>query len=172
MWGLAKKAINSTVGIGMKPLDKISEHISAELLYTLALVINTSIPNNKIFIAPRNKILSGSLPDVSLQIAIIPPEVEVISEGFFYDCRDLEDIDISFVKAIRAEAFRDSALKRVVLGTNLEGIERFAFSGCFSLTDIYYRGTMEQWTNVYRDDDWDVDTPEYIVHCLDGDIPK
>lgn len=173
MWGLTKKALNSTVGSGMKTLDKISEQIGVNSVYDLISAINLSAPNNKIFVAPRKKVLSGIATNIDeLQFVAISSETEEIGEAFFFDCRELQDINIPCVKTIGEGAFESSGLKSIVLGTDLVEIGAVAFQGCERLTDIFYRGTKYQWDKVYKGQNWDYYTNEYTVHCYDGDITK
>ena len=53
------------------------------------------------------------------------------------------------------------------------GIERIgcnAFAGCCSLLDIYFKGSKHR-HNIEKENYWD-DTPNYIIHCRDGNIKK
>ncbi len=47
-----------------------------------------------------------------------------------------------------------------------------AFSNCTALTDIYYSGTIEEWDNITKSNNWNVSTGDYTIHCTDGDIWK
>ena len=47
------------------------------------------------------------------------------------------------------------------------------FAQCTNLTDFYYLGTMDQWNRrVTKFAYWDRETPDYTVHCFDGDVKK
>ena len=46
------------------------------------------------------------------------------------------------------------------------------FHGCSELADIYYDGTMAQWNDITKGTSWNLETPDYTVHCLDGDLAK
>ena len=43
------------------------------------------------------------------------------------------------------------------------------FYGCSSLTDITYRGTIEQWKAIDKGRWWNSGVPATVVHCSDGD---
>lgn len=47
-----------------------------------------------------------------------------------------------------------------------------AFSGCSSLTDITFKGTMKEWEAIEKGSGWNPDTGNYTVHCADGDVAK
>ena len=47
----------------------------------------------------------------------------------------------------------------------------YTFSGCSSLTDITYRGTIEQWKAIDKGRWWNQGVPATVVHCTDGDTP-
>ena len=47
-----------------------------------------------------------------------------------------------------------------------------AMQGCTGLTDIYYEGTMDEWRAISKAFFWDSETPDYMVHCSDGELQK
>lgn len=49
-------------------------------------------------------------------------------------------------------------------------IGKMAFMRCTDLTSVNFDGTVEEWNNIEKTDDWDDYAGEYIVHCKDGDI--
>lgn len=49
-------------------------------------------------------------------------------------------------------------------------IGEMAFMRCTDLTSVNFDGTVEEWNNIEKTDDWDDYAGEYIVHCKDGDI--
>ena len=57
------------------------------------------------------------------------------------------------VTKIDAQAFWCcDGIKSVIIGNSVTNIENQAFYGCSSLTNIYYKGTAEEWNNI--DIDW------------------
>ena len=49
-------------------------------------------------------------------------------------------------------------------------IGKMAFMRCIDLTSVNFDGTVEEWNNIEKTDDWDDYAGEYTVHCKDGDI--
>lgn len=63
-------------------------------------------------------------------------------------------------------------LHTVFLPKSLKMIEATAFQYCESLNSILYFGTIAEWNEIEKGDDWDKYTGNYIVHCTDGKIYK
>lgn len=96
-----------------------------------------------------------------------------IKEGAFDGCTQLGEISIpTSLYKLRSEAFRNcKQLKKVFIPKDIE-IEFNVFSGCQSLTDITYGGTTKEWGQEDRQWGWDKDTPDFTIHCTDGDLKK
>jgi hypothetical protein len=65
-----------------------------------------------------------------------------------------------------------TALTTVHIPASITDINTQAFSGCTSLTDLFFDGTMEQWNVIKKGKGWDENTGEYTVHCTDGELLK
>lgn len=52
----------------------------------------------------------------------------------------------------------------IYIPKSVRSISVYAFSGCSSLTDIYYEGTEEEWNSMKKDNNWDYGMPDYTVH--------
>lgn len=63
-----------------------------------------------------------------------------------------------------------SSLTDIAIPNSVTSIGAKAFSHCFSLTDIYYRGTMDQWDEITLGEDWMMGTKVEDIHCSDGDF--
>ena len=47
----------------------------------------------------------------------------------------------------------------------------FAFSNRVGLKSITYKGTIAEWENIKKENNWNSNMPEdCIIHCADGDI--
>lgn len=58
----------------------------------------------------------------------------------------------------------------VSIPETLSKIGSNAFHGCSGLTDIYYKGTIEQWNKIEKGENWNIYANEFKVHCSDGEI--
>ena len=130
----------------------------------------------------------------SLSSVIISNGVTHIGQGAFEACSNLQNVALpDSIKTIGAWAFQCCELRSVVIPP-IQEIQKFTFTDCIyltnitipntvknikkdafsntSLSDIYYRGTKEQWRTISKEDGWDRETNYYIIHCTDGDINK
>lgn len=76
--------------------------------------------------------------------------IEGLDTGFFMYSQNLSSVDVGdSVKIIGDMAFYGSPnLKSVTLPASLTNINEYAFTDCNSLTDIYFKGSAEQWHNI------------------------
>lgn len=81
----------------------------------------------------------------------IPESVKQLSGSAFSGCTSLESIILpDSVTFLGHGAFADcTSLQTIVIGTGMDQIATIAFINCTSLTDVYYRGTEEQWAAIY-----------------------
>ena len=61
-------------------------------------------------------------------------------------------------------------LESIVLPESITSIGEDAFSGCSSLENVYYKGTMDQWNSISLDVFWNVGCPFTEIQCSDGNI--
>ena len=87
----------------------------------------------------------------SLKTVILPDTLITLGEYAFAFCTDIESVTI---------------------GENLTKLNCRVFGDCINLRDIYFNGTIEQWNSIEKDIEWDLGTPDYTVHCSDGEISK
>lgn len=102
-----------------------------------------------------------------------------VGDGLFEGCTSLESAEFSFGadggwQNISSIFKGCTSLKSVALQGNLMGdIPHYMFEGCSSLTDIYFKNaTKSSWKNTAKGAKWDRGTPDYVIHCTDGDILK
>lgn len=81
----------------------------------------------------------------------LPSSIEVIGEGAFSNCFELERVSIP-------------------KGNNLKHIYKNAFSGCEKFLTINYGNTMSEWEDIVKEDGWDYYMGNHIVVCSDGNI--
>ena len=77
------------------------------------------------------------------------------------------------VTNIGESAFANASfIETVSITTTLESIGDNAFANCTALTKIDFSGTVEQWNAIEKGTDWNYNTGEYVIFCLDGHILK
>lgn len=104
---------------------------------------------------------------------VIPNNIVDIRERAFYET-DLTEITIpEGVQSIYTYAFaRCKNLLFVTLPHSIDFIDRAVFSGCESLAEVRYNGTINEWNKIDRHDKWlsvlGVLTAKLI--CKDGEL--
>lgn len=81
----------------------------------------------------------------------IPEGVKEIWNSGFNNCTSLESVILpDSTEFLGLTVFRDCTnLKSITIGKGMKEIRALAFYNCTSLTDVYYRGTEEQWSAIY-----------------------
>ena len=101
----------------------------------------------------------------------VPEGILKIEEEAFYHCHNLATVYLpDSLRIINESAFDYcTILTEVHLGSGIQYIGENAFH--FSLRDIYYKGTMEDWSRVVIAPTQTGWLGQATVHCTDGDIP-
>ena len=104
----------------------------------------------------------------------IPNSVTSIGEYAFYNCSGLTSITIpGSVTSIGDGVFADcSGLTSITIGSNVTSIADYAFSGCGGLKEIHFKGSKTQWNAIKKSNNWNDDTGNYVIICIDGTISK
>ena len=103
-------------------------------------------------------VVGGPLNDNKMiKTIILPDSVSKFSMATFMSCSNLISISIPAGLTTWARMANYNA--------------SYTFSGCSSLTDITYRGTIEQWKAIDKGRWWKDNVPATVVHCTDGDTP-
>lgn len=104
-------------------------------------------------------------------IADIKESTEIASKAFFR-CSTLISVKIpSSVSSIGSESFDNcKSLTSITIPSSVTQIEDKAFCYCTGLSDIYYTGTINQWNEIDKGLNWNIDVPAIVVHCNDGDV--
>lgn len=58
-------------------------------------------------------------------------------------------------------------LTEVTISSSVQTIDRYAFISCYSLKNIYFDGTVENWNAIYKDSTWNFNCNTITVHCSD-----
>ena len=88
---------------------------------------------------------------IPFNYAIMSDNITSIGEGAFEGCDELLNIKIP---------------------NGVTHIGERAFNGCSSLTCINYGGYILQWYSMTRGANWNQNTPEYTLYCMDGALLK
>ena len=101
----------------------------------------------------------------------VPEGILKIEEEAFYHCHNLATVYLpDSLRIINESAFNYcTILTEVHLGSGIQYIGENAFH--YSLRDIYYNGTMEDWSRVVIAPSQTGWLGPSTVHCTDGDIP-
>lgn len=110
----------------------------------------------------------------SLTSIIIPDSITSIGDNAFNRCTSLTSITIpDSVQNINNHIFSYcDSLTSITISDSVTSIGNSAFSDCTSLTSINYIGTVAQWNAITFGTNWKYNTPNYTIHCTDGDIAK
>ena len=109
----------------------------------------------------------------SIKYLNIPKSVENFGSMVYAQCNSLEYAVIpEGVESLSAREFEIcTSLKKILLPSTLKEISGYAVLGlCFSLEEIVYNGTVEQWNAIEKSDTWCIATPAFSIVCTDGVI--
>lgn len=108
----------------------------------------------------------------SLKSINIPDSVKTLGESIFAYCSALKNIKIGDdVTDISSYFFHGcTSLESVTINSGVTSIGEKAFYGCNSLTMLNYNGTIEQWIQMNKDNDWNFSSSITSIKCSDGTI--
>lgn len=104
---------------------------------------------------------------------IIPDGVTKIGYSAFAGCGITEiTIPDGVIGVYNYALSYNTSLASVTIPESVTSIGEGALKGCTSLTAVTYKGTVAQWGNVSKGDNWNLNVPtDAVVHCTDGDVP-
>ncbi|MDE6704480.1 MAG: leucine-rich repeat domain-containing protein [Treponemataceae bacterium] len=110
----------------------------------------------------------------SLTSVTIPDSVTEIGSGAFSGCTSLASVTIPVsVTSIGDDAFYGcTSLTSVNIPDGVKSIGNSAFKYCYDLTSVNYGGSEEQWNAITKGSDWDKNTGDYTITCMDGSLDK
>ena len=88
----------------------------------------------------------------------------------FYYCVSLKEVVIpNSVKTIGSSAFGGcESISKLTIGAGVTSIESNAFAYCGILEEIYYNGTVEDWSKIEKGSGWNINVPALCVTCTNG----
>lgn len=104
----------------------------------------------------------------NLKSITLPSTLRTIGDSAFYDCKKLTSIVVpNGVTSIGQSAFGNcSALKNITLPSSIKQLGYNMVFGCYALRDIYFDGTADDWSSVWKFDEINNCT----IHCNGGNI--
>ena len=111
--------------------------------------------------------------DVSEKTVELHKDTKIIYSYSFRNCMYIEEVALpEGLIRIKEYAFGDNrTLKRIIIPSTVEKIDRWAFYNCEALEIIEYNGTKAQWNAIdNRDVSITNNEGKITVKCTDGDI--
>lgn len=120
---------------------------------------NVAIPNSATSIGKNAFEYCNSLKNI-----VIPNSITSIGYYAFAYC-GLEKIIIpENVTTLSSKVFfYCTSLTSITIGNSLKSIGNEVFRGCSSLSNIYYRGSLSQWSKISKDSSWNLDAGSYTI---------
>ena len=103
----------------------------------------------------------------------IPDGVTSIGERVFAECTALTSIELpDGITSIGERAFYGcTGLTSIKLPDSVTSIGKFTFGSCGTVKSITFTGTIEQWNDIVKDNDWKTYTNNLkFVQCSDGTV--
>lgn len=127
---------------GINPLEDLNQVPRLFLIWSP--IENVTIPIN------IEKIQSVAFTYSKIKEITLPKYLQEIGEQAFAECNNLEKVVIpDETYRIRESAFFGCReLKQVVIGSGMRYIANSAFALCNKLTDVYYKGSEEDWNKI------------------------
>ena len=96
----------------------------------------------------------------------------VIPQGAF-NGSGIENIVLpNGIISIGNHAFSGCLFTDIVIPDTVVSIGYQAFYGCVVLETIYYKGTKSKWNDIQKNNDWDLNTGNYTIHCTNGELTR
>ena len=101
-----------------------------------------------------------------------PWSIESIGESAFENCASFYTLTIPpKVLELPTEIFYGcEKLSSITMYADLKRIGAFSFGRCSSLKYIKFEGKREIWESIEKEDNWNFEMPECLIHCRNGKI--
>ena len=147
-------------------MDRV-KNIEKEAFYGCKSLKSLTIPNSVTTLGDN---ISKNC--ISLKTIVFGDGVTSIRNQYFH--KKLEHLVLgSGIKNLKYKAFADcTSLTSVTISNSMDYIEECAFLNCSSLVSIVFKGTQSEWDRIYKAYNWDEETGNYTIYCIDVSIPK
>lgn len=107
-----------------------------------------------------------------MQTVSLPNSLTTIGLNSFRDCQGITELILpDSVTVIKEDAFAFcSSMESIYIPIGVTKIDNWILGYCYRLEEITYAGTVDQWFDLPKGENWDKDTPDYIIKCYDGII--
>ena len=114
----------------------------------------------------------GKLSDVFITAGIdfLSFMKKIPNECFYYSTEVTALMIPGNIKRIGNCAFVNSSLTSVSIPNSVTSIGNYAFSSCRNLERILFNGTKEMWNSIVKGTDWNPNTRDYKIQCIDGEF--
>lgn len=108
----------------------------------------------------------------NLKNIIFPDCVQILYNGILQFCHNIEYIKLpkNLIEIKNGFMYLCKNLQIVEIPKSVNIIRSAAFGDCFNLKQIIYNGTINEWDNIQKDEEWNIGTKDFIIHCTNGDI--
>jgi hypothetical protein len=140
----------SRVLVGIQPWKYMS-FIPDWAFYNCEELTNVELSHNVLLIGEKAFMRCKNLESITLGDGVVSIESEA-----FRGCKKLKKIIIpNGVSVLRYSPFYEcESLTDVTLGTGIQYLGEYTFYGCEKLSNIKYKGTMKQFNEIKKEDNW------------------
>ena len=105
---------------------------------------------------------------------VIPDSVGMIWQGAFERCENLQSVTMSAnLEILGPNVFSGcKKLESLTLPASLKNIYDDAFVSCTNLKTINFTGSMQQWPNIEKSENYLLYSPDFVIVCTDGKLDK
>jgi hypothetical protein len=116
-------------------------------------------------VIPREYETTGSVSGPLIANVYFSPQTKTIKEGTVPSANLITSVYIPCVETVEKGAFKNSAIKTVVLGSSLKYLGFWAFGT--SVQTVVFKGTKNQWELVEKNRSWNMEIKAKII-CYDA----
>ena len=174
---IVNRAFLCCVNIESITVDENNEYYKSEN----NCLLNKS--GTKLLVASKNCVIPDSVTVIEayafyyfkeLTSIVIPDSVGMIWQGAFERCENLQSVTMSAnLEILGPNVFSGcKKLESLTLPASLKNIYDDAFVSCTNLKTINFTGSMQQWPNIEKSENYLLYSPDFVIVCTDGKLDK